>query len=237
MASNETIYFYGRHQPGTLKDALAAAQKYRGNGLIISRRSDPRLAFDIVAGAPNVRFTSRSNLHVEMRSGARIYFIREGDTERARGLVLTWILTDGADPGDTLLRLRPAVPLDGPGEPETSGPGMMRIQPQEPWPETAKCACGQTRELRVTAPAASSPPGVTFPSVINSMYRVELATKAKRTATAKLTRIAERSRDTLKREAARVELMARMAPAPLPAMRDDWDQLPDAEPGGIVRRS
>lgn len=88
---------------------------------------------------------------------------------------------------------------------------------------------------QVSVFAASSPPGVTFQSIIGRMHR-ELAAKAQRTATAKLTRIAERSRDTMKRGAARVELMARMAPAPLPAMRDDWDQLPDAEPGGIVRR-
>ena len=40
----------------------------------------------------------------------------------------------------------------------------------------------------------------------------------------------------MKRAAARIELLARMAPAPLPVMRDDWDLLPDAEPDGIVRR-
>lgn len=71
---------------------------------------------------------------------------------------------------------------------------------------------------------------------LEDAQRVRLAAWAQRTPTGNLTRRAECSRDPMKRAAARIELLARMAPAPLPVMRDDWDLLPDAEPDGIVRR-
>lgn len=68
------------------------------------------------------------------------------------------------------------------------------------------------------------------------LERGRLAARAKRTSSAKLTRIAERSGVPAKREAARAELLARMAPPPLPDIRDEWDNLPDAVPDGIVSR-
>lgn len=66
-----------------------------------------------------------------------------------------------------------------------------------------------------------------------------LAERAQKCSDAKLTRIAERSRDPVKREVARAEMLARIEarkPKPLPTL-DDWDMLEDAPAeGGIVVR-
>lgn len=59
-----------------------------------------------------------------------------------------------------------------------------------------------------------------------------------RLSDARLTRTAERSKSQLWRRVARAELLARMEaskPQP-PDIRDEWDNLPDAEPEGIVVR-
>lgn len=65
--------------------------------------------------------------------------------------------------------------------------------------------------------------------------RADLAAAMARRSDKRLLRPAERGPDALHREVARAELMRRREPAPL-VLRDDFDNLPDSEPEGIVPR-
>lgn len=320
-----TICFHGLSpRDGSLPDAVEALRQYEGNGLIILRTQDSRAALRTLIERiePMIRRVDHSSCTIETVSGDRVVILRESDTERARGMEFAWVLTDGADPGDALLRLRPprfrmygsdfvpiavdeVEPADIQAEKDRAAlmaAGYIDrtdIVARRRYPNAPTFNGGSLHDLRVKAEALGfgavkwpeikpkfdptlapdewrmstpvdevvyhqhavihSDPGAVaalmagfkrmtesakslggamggMSSVLDKVHATVLAAKAKRTVTAKLTRIAERSRDTMKREAARVELLARMAPAPLPAMRDEWDQLPDAEPDGIVRR-